>query len=297
MRTPLTYWPLLLLVGLGLSPKPELQAQTPLLTDPSNVWNVDYHSTSGVQRAILRFDGDTVIDGLQYRILRVPAFFNGRVPVLSVILLREEGAKTFYRSAEYEGERLLYDFDLVAGDTLKRPTQPQQGCITVVDSVFSYRPPAGTLLRGQYITESSPGEGSYTDILIEGIGSLQGPTGYRECRIFILDTYQELVCFAQGDTRYYPARGAAACQTSSLSDATISSDLTIWPSFASDRLWVASTDFQPITYEILTVVGACVVRAVLPQGEPLTVSALASGQYLIVFHDREGRQVVRRFVK
>ena len=151
--------------------------------------------------------GDTLINNMTYhKLYRYKTCSGGGPPVLMlngyVGGIRQEVSqrRVYFYSPSFSSEKLLYDFNLVTGDTVKTFIASMQGNrVVLVDSILldnSYRKRFWlSPLGGQ----SGPLDSAYA-ALIEGIGSTTGLTEY----IYVpFESGSWLNCFWQNGTKVY----------------------------------------------------------------------------------------------
>lgn len=178
------------------------QEYTPLL-DNYNEWNFTYCYT-GCYTDIYYTDGDTIVDGLDYKIL------DGYHYISRGFLLREDipERKVYLNlllnntSTEY----LLYDFSLAVGDSIdmKNPITPfpENAGYYTLDSIVPRPLVDGNEYRHFYFTPSESNTVSFNKATwIEGAGSLSiitAPSGHVD-----INKVGHLSCFYKEGVSFY----------------------------------------------------------------------------------------------
>jgi hypothetical protein len=171
--------------------------------DPSSQWNVSESENFGASlTGIFKIFGDSVIGNKSYhRIFETYDstlnnwYFRG--------LLREDSNRVYYISPYGNGEGLLYDFNLKAGDTTHIISEwlpePREFVCESVDSII-YN--GITHKRWNFYYPLEP--------WIEEIGSVEGPL-YSGASGYVFDLYFSLLCFHRNDTLLYMEPGVSGC--------------------------------------------------------------------------------------
>ncbi len=178
------------------------QEYTPLLDD-LNEWHLTYCYT-GCYTDIYYTDGDTLVDGLEYKIL------DGFHYISRGFLLREDlPERKVYLNLLYNGtstEYLLYDFSLAVGDSIdmKNPITPfpEDAGYYTLDSIVPRPLVDGNEYRHFYFTPSESNTVSFNKATwIEGAGSLSlitAPSGNED-----INGVGQLSCFFKNEELYY----------------------------------------------------------------------------------------------
>lgn len=168
-------------------------------------------------------NGDTLFNGLTYKkIFRKgtgehmwfappPALCSGTYSFIDTFpsyFMRSFGKQMFIRTPFDTSEYLLYDFNLIIGDTLPISYNNYESNVTVIaiDSIYT---PYGYRQRFE-ITGNT-----WSQYLIEGIGHSKGLV---ETMQTPLECGFELVCFSLNDTSYYPTAGPTCNMNVGLSE-------------------------------------------------------------------------------
>ncbi len=141
---------------------------TPLITDKNTEWKTE--DWTPYEHYYLQ--GDTIFDSLKYRKIYVN-YFGGTPEFQNVYMggLIEIDKKVYIRGSS--ASILLYDFNLIEGEQIRvRGIPEENGILLTVSAIDSVQ-----LLNGEWRTrwylDNEHGT-AFTDIWIEGIGSLNG---------------------------------------------------------------------------------------------------------------------------
>lgn len=162
--------------------------------------------------------GDTVINGLRYYKL-YSTFHNTLVvnifPPLMIdsydsigpTFLRYDTLQhsVYYLPAIDSTERLIYNFNLVVGDTTPMQSPAYPTIITSIDTVTLF----GVALRRFFVGAANPPWPETRNVIIEGIGGSNGLTYYQPEWDVVSGGYYgtRFVCFQYGDSIYSPFDG------------------------------------------------------------------------------------------
>jgi hypothetical protein len=191
--------------------------------DPANQWNVSESENFGASMTgIFKVFGDSVIGNKSYQKIFVTYdsalnnwYYKG--------LLREDSNKVYYISVYGNGEGLLYDFNLKAGDTTHVISEwlpePREFVCQSVDSII-YNGISHKRWNFYYPYES----------WIDGIGSTEGPL-YSGASGYVFDLYFSLLCFHRNDTLLYMEPGVSGCYFTNvgLNELNATYDVTLSP--------------------------------------------------------------------
>jgi len=178
------------------------QEYKPLL-DNLNEWHLTYCYT-GCYTDVYYTDGDTLVDGLDYKIL------DGFHYISRGFLLREDlPERKVYLNLLFNGtstEYLLYDFSLAVGDSIdmKNPITPfpEDAGYYTLDSIVPRPLVDGNDYRHFYFTPSESNTVSFNKATwIEGAGSLSlitAPSGNAD-----INGAGQLSCFFKNEELYY----------------------------------------------------------------------------------------------
>jgi hypothetical protein len=197
------------------------QAYTPLL-ESTNEWQFTT-CFSGCITDMYHTDGDTLVDGLSYKIL------DGYHYISRTFLLREETSeRRVYLNIVDPGinrEYLLYDFSLEVGDSIdiKNPITPfaENAGYYQVDSIVPRPLNDGNSYRHFYLSPTPTNTISSTPaVWIEGLGSLSiinAPGGYPD-----INGVGHLSCyFKEGTSVYSNLDSIDSCQAEILNVPTL----------------------------------------------------------------------------
>jgi hypothetical protein len=186
------------------------KAQKLSITDPGNAWMVNQPGGDFYDIHLYSFQHDTTINGLPYRILSDTIWHTGFWPIpwaaylTKVGLIREDtiSKKVFIIQPPATQEKLLYDYNMTTGDTVKSGDSTY--IVTQKDSV-TINNIWHTKWQLTSITHSY-----YYDI-IEGIGSTRGILNSHSMYPY----YKYLICFSNPDifqTTALTYVGSARCK-------------------------------------------------------------------------------------
>ena len=158
----------------------------------------------------IRFDGDTAINGLNYKkVFR--CLDQSQTNWSQYGFIREDENKRVYYLSWAGGapNNLLYDFSASAGDTIY-PFYDPMGAYLVIDSVGTETLLTGEVRRKLHLTGymvNSPPLGQ--DTWIEGIGSLYGVLQSGSC--ILVGDNPKLLCCHENDTLKYFNSSYSSC--------------------------------------------------------------------------------------
>ena len=166
-------------------------------------------------------NGDTIFNGLTYKKIykKGAGYYSWLAPppadpgcsgtysyvnTQSEHFVRSDAKKIFIRVLADTAEYLLYDFNLVIGDTIPETYNNYQSG-AVVSAIDSFATPYG--YRKRFILSGS----TWISELVEGVGHNRG---FLEPVTVPLECGYELNCFSLNDTIYYPASPSSgpACE-------------------------------------------------------------------------------------
>lgn len=158
-------------------------------------WHVKDEFWYDTNTEIFKTEGDTIINAMTYK--KLWSSFNDSTMINAGLrgLLREETGIVYYRDLYYNLDKVLYNFNLEAGDTANTYNDfcgDWMAIIMDVDTVDYYGIP-----RKRWTLEGWSGE-----YWIEGIGSTNGLlySMLYECSA---DIYKELICCHENDELIY----------------------------------------------------------------------------------------------
>jgi hypothetical protein len=246
--------------------------------DPANQWNVSESENFGATcTGIFKIFGDSVIgDKTYHRIFKT--YDSTLVNWMFRGLIREDSNRVFYASAYGNGEGLLYDFNLKAGDTTHIISdwmpEPREFVCQSVDSII-------------YDGKSHKRWNFYYpyDVWIEGIGNTQGPL-HGGAAGYVSDLYFSLLCFHRNDTLMYMEPGISACYltTVGLDALNESQDVMLSPNpITRGQTLTIKMENEPKEVELFTSAGLKTeIRAEINnKSASINVGNLAPGVYFL----------------
>ncbi len=255
---------------------------------------------------VVEIVGDSVIGGLTYKHLIYHGVMseNPINPQPGVIcnsdytfsytygFVRQTGKKVYSYDLVHSVDTLLFDFDLQVGDTLPLTIINSDTAITVT-AITNFQ--VGNETRSIFNLSLNSG-GSVK--LIEGIGHDKGFLGTMQPFEFF---ESELICYSRNDTTYYD-NGIDVCDLNvGLNDIQSQIEVTIFPNPTGDYMTITSAQMGEIeSFEVLDLLGAkCNVSIETSSNDKATfkLESLASGNYILQFHQRNGEVYRLKIVK
>ncbi len=285
-----------LFAGIMISLWGNSQTYKPLLDD-FNEW----HFTtcfSGCNTAVYYTNGDTLLNGVSYKVL------DGYHYMSRTVLLREDTVNREVYLSQILPDKiksfLLYDFKKQAGDSMElfnpiSPFMEEPGYFTL-DSIRLKPLEDGNAYRHFYW---SPSPGNTTDsshpVWVEGVGSISLVNAAAGQPDF--NDVGQLNCFFKNSTAFYVDLDSIdSCEPVYVLGMTEfgvpHSDWTLYPNPVSNELKL-STQFPGQTYRVLNVQGLEVSAGIIESNGTICVESLSNGQYFL----KVGQQNLRKFTK
>ncbi len=189
--------------------------------------------------------------------------------------MRSAGKQMFIRELSDTTERLLYDFDLEAGDTLPLTYNNFSTGITVT-LVDSFLTPQG------YRKKFSLSGNTWSQFLLEGIGHDLGLT---EPMQVPLECGYQMLCFSLNDTACWPASGPGCDMAVGMPGSIPAASFRFTPNPATSLISLQTNrPAQDATIIILSCSGQCIreMHHVNTCAQTLDCSDLRPGLYLFV---------------
>jgi len=282
-------------------PKTQAQEYHPMLGDTVVWYETDIFE--GITTDIYTTMGkDTIINFNKYReIVHVSPYSDYIEPF---IFIREDTvekkiyAKPYYTMYE-DSEIVLYDFNLVAGDSIFVYTITDAFIDPIawyhVDSVGLFN----TLIDTRkviYLSSNINGD-EYKPVWVEGIGCLAGLTGNGG-----QVSYDFINCFIRNDTLIYKSDYAIYYNDCyiivGISDMKNAIEYKLSPNPFRDKITISKTDSQLITIKIFDVYGHQLMQYKKNQNSfELDLNDLISGVYIIQFIDNQNNCVTKQIIK
>lgn len=288
----------LLIAGLNVI---QLHAQVDALPDVDADWTVSFwvgpgYPYEGYHYTYDAVSPDTVYNGTVYTKLRVATSINGSIfpTVYGGALYDNELGQVYYWEPGAADPVLLYDFDVMPGDTLYdvHGLYPQDVRVFAVDTVMIN----GTERRRVEL-ECLGMTGPLGIHWVQGIGCTQGLLQMAACGS--VSGLGELVCMTASDTVQWGPNvgGVGDCALAlGMDDAPQASlALTPYPVPAEEQLFVRGAG-AGARLEVFGPEGRIALASTAPQG-PLDIRALVPGLHLLRVTDVDGEVRTARFVK
>ncbi len=261
------------------------------------LWSVVQNDTNNNPSSYyLQFTYDTLINGLEYTKLEKSTH-----PLMIVWedagFVREDLEKRVYHwqnGVEY----LIYDFELVKGDTLElgNPLFPTNTTSVIVDTIYIEY----IGLKDRDVIMLRDLNDNTTELWVEGIGSMAGldKSGYQTLDIENINF--ELLCFNEFDTLKYQDANYSTCYfaPSSITENYLS-DIVVYPNPASAHVQVKSLKSKVKSIEIYDIYGKAIIIPLLRRvGGVFTynTSSLQRGIYFMKIQT-EREVTINKFIK
>jgi hypothetical protein len=190
-------------------------------------------------------------------------------------------------------ERLLYNFNLIAGDTVPLYNNHSFSNCNIIDSV-NYISFFGIQTRKFYLPHYS--DGNY---IIEGMGGSNGLTYFNPNATVVSGGFffTSLQCFKSGDSIYYNPIGSG-CPSFILVGISeiknLNSELLFYPNPATNNITIES--LHKAIIEILNIQGQTISQQLKQGKTDIDISSLAKGVYILRLLSND-KTVVARIVK
>lgn len=257
-------------------------------------WNiVDYKVfTPNICTGLYSFQNDTIINSKEYLQLFVTGdtLNNSNWNPLNTFL-REDSLSRIYLY-ENEVETILYDFNLMSGDTFQL-TSNSLDCELIVYSVDSIQLLNGeTRKRIRLIASNDPDPNQpwygYKD-WVQGIGSTTSLTRYYES--CYTDYPYDLLCYYENDILVYTKPNNQGCYLTPTDDIIESEQIVLFPNPTSRTIEV-KMDEMLLDIKIFNFSGQLVMKS---SGNTINVEPLEPGMYFMQIETKKGKSV-KRFV-
>ncbi len=261
----------------------------------------------------IRITGDTIIDGKFCKIFTKKYLDCNRMYSYEDYLHIENGEWRFFNEENQEFQ-LLYNFNLLAGDTMSFRLWNPMGLTTKrlhyrVDSI-KIALVGDTELKRFFCTYGSrdhqTGEMMYYNDFPEDSFEMVENIGHMENMFFFWDTgschglwVNKFHCYTNPTIGTYVAESAVCTdELVSVRPLTAEDGITIYPNPVQDRLHYQSVD-RLISFSLFDLAGKLVLDAtqVIRREDIIDLSALASGVYLLRIRKEDGGVVVAKVVK
>lgn len=271
--------------------------------DSNACWNFGYYPGQcqfgdSQEYYSIMITGDTSINGQTYHNLSTPfvLFYNSGTCTQDNFpgykgAIRQEitNKKVYYIPPMSSTEYLLYDFNMVIGDTVKGYIAPYSSDDTVIsiDSVL-----VGDSFRKRwYINEW------YEIYYIEGVGSTYGLLVHSPGYVTDAPSYT-LDCFLQNEQSLYPDTNSNCQLITSLNNINAFSDqVKVFPNPSKGSFSVEFNQLKDIREIHLTdLVGNIVFQKEINNQKQVYIDNLLGGTYILTITDRNNRTANRKII-
>ncbi len=252
--------------------------------------------------------GDTIIGGVAYQQLYTASSdLEGNITAGSYnTAIRSAGEQVYVYDDLIDGEFLLYDFSLEAGDTILLDSDWGVAQERVVLETY-FQDIEGDIRK---FIVFEPLWNAFQEVWIEGIGS---NLGLLDRALPLVDDYEPFaVCFmSDNDGIYYvwpqQAYLSMDCQlpdaaaqlncpdiTDAVAKTKVKADVSILPNPVSHTLYIHHQNYSPQKYtlEVYSIAGLKILQKTLDQeNTALDVSHLPEGQYFIRVYGEKGKVI------
>lgn len=207
-------------------------------TDQQNQWNVaNSNGWTVISTEIYRYSGDTLILGNNYRKMVYQPDSSVSTDWYYIAAIREENGYVYGVFNRTEEECLLYNFNLLPGESAyiqsiwcTGPTQVT--CIDTASVEIN-----GTSRRVIFLDDT------FEERWTEGIGSHFGPL-YASLYMCVTDIYHHLLCYYNDNQLLYMDPDAISCYETNVSaqQETLNHQIKLWPNPAALELHVELPD-------------------------------------------------------
>lgn len=270
--------------------------------DSNAIWNIHFDvncfmNGTGNEDYSIIISGDTLINNQTYHKLTTPYVLSYSTGTCGGITTGYKGAirqdttnkKVFFIPPADTTEKLLYDFTMQVGDTVKgyigENALPQDIIVQSIDSVL-----AGSNYRKRWVINPC-----YQLDFIEGIGSTYGLIK-RAPGCAVDQAYYTITCFQQNGQALYPDT-TANCQliTSLNSIDKIGCQINAFPNPSNGSFTV---NFGQSIKEIrlADLLGNTVLQQMVNNTSKIEISNLQSGYYTLTAIDKNNKTTVRKII-
>jgi hypothetical protein len=253
------------------------------------IWYVSKNSTTGTGYYNYKTSGDTLIGAYTYKKVLYayntsPGPFNFS-PYTFKFAYRNDSLnkKVYYLDVTggANNELLWYDFNLNVGDTVPGTYAYGRSDVNrdrVVQSIDS------TLICGSYHKRFKFNCIDNESDLLEGVGFMD----------HFVHSYRDNECPFEPVEVYYT--GFSTCYFTSVGEYFKDDQIKLFPNPTSSELKISSS-LQITEYTIVNNIGAIILKGNISDTQPINVSSLASGLYIIKIQDKSGKHYQSKFIK
>lgn len=269
--------------------------------DSNAAWNFHFESYcfskgKGDENYSIILSGDTIINSKTYHKLTTPyvkSFSTGTCGGKTTGYkgaIREEKAikKVFYVSTTDTIEKLLYDFNMNVGDTVKGYIQsfslPTADIVISIDSVL-----VGSTYRKRWKINSD-----YNIQIIEGIGSTYGLFEHSPGSVTDLPDYS-LICFQQNGQSLYP-NATANCQhiTPVYTIDKFSNHINVFPNPSTGYFIIDFNNSEIKEIKLSDLNGNVVLQKKTNKQTQTKIENIKNGTYILTIIDSANRTINRK---
>jgi hypothetical protein len=189
----------------------------------------------------------------------------------------------YYLSPKDSIERLLYDFNMKVGDTVKGYLESWTSPADVVKSI-------DTVLVGKTYRKRWYINSCYGIYIIEGIGSTYGLFELSPGCVTDMANFS-LTCFRQNGNTLYPDTANCRLITSVNHPDNISEQINIFPNPSSGSFTVELTNADIKEILITSLPGNIILKEEVNKQSKITICQLLRGTYILAAIDKNGRVV------
>jgi hypothetical protein len=259
----------------------------------NKTWHVRDNSWWDISTEIFKTEGDTIINALTYK--KLWSSFNDSAMINAGLrgFLREESGIVYFRDSYFNENKVLYNFNLEAGDTA---TIYNAFCgdwmvfIMDVDTVEYYG-----VQRKRWTLEGWSGE-----YWIEGIGSTNGLL-YSMLYECTADIYKELICCHENDSLIFMKQYEDECYQTNVGIGEVAdeSHVIINPNpVIQGQTFVIQCNKEIVKVDVYNCAGVLVKQLFSDHLKTLSISSgqLMPGFYLIRIRTTEGLVFTKKLV-
>lgn len=246
---------------------------------------------------VFGFQGDTTIDGNLWLKLHATRDSLFQTDLQFVGLLRSENSQVFFIDT-MNMERLLYDFNLVVGDTVFfRFGSWWQEWIPVIE-VDTFQLNGQNLRRLRFAEPSVSAFDWMDEVWIEGMGSIHTPLfpAYAEKYSEEYPDSKFVICSFSADQYVWKNSPTEDCYINhvlSLDESQLI-DFEVFPNPFSDILQFKSNQLESISFTVHTSFGQMVKKIqITPANQSIDLSELDAGIYFLRISDFNHSKIVR----
>ncbi len=286
-----------------------LHSQKEWISDGA-IWHYDYMHLNYQGYFSYYYSHDTLMMGREYKVIAYQSYiydFNSDSVEYSqkpsAFYLRTESNVVFWYHQNMKTEYVLYDFNLMVGDTLTIPPAPMvdssmaashgETACAYVDSI-AYLSAGNDSLKTYYLNyDQAPDEPAYTfgDVIYEKIGSPQG--FFPVATWMIIEGPGGIRCYQDNNLPPITFTSKPCNYINSVDEAGIFSDIKIFPNPVGDYLTINIQDSRKkLSAVLLFSSGGKLIRRFDPASDKFRFGEIPAGVYILQIY--LGEEVVQR---